>query len=894
MRPTSQPATIMPAISPPQLLQPRRPAAGPSSGAAPPQLRPPPTTTVPPPTLLKPRPSVTPKPPALQPSQPQSGPAQTRVTMPVVMPKPELKPSTPALQPSQPQSGPAQSRVTMPVVMPKPELKPSTPASRPPALGDRIDGTRQFQPQRGGLQSTAITAPPEGRGAGTTLNRPDPHKPRVTELLRPTQTEQIPDDLLVNDDKSKKPFKKGRKEKVTAEMKRAARKLREKARDEKAAAARKEKEEIFEVGEEGMSLEQLADIIQVDPSEIVRSLFMKGITLSMNQVLDKNICKVVAAEYDILVLDKAEETVAEKGKKRTEFLTDEDIDDLTPRPPVVTVMGHVDHGKTSLLDYIRKKRVAAGEAGGITQSIGAYNTSVEVDGELKTICFLDTPGHEAFSAMRARGAQVTDLAIIIVAADDGVRPQTREAVAHAQAAGVPILVAINKVDKAGADVERVKQELLELNLVAEEWGGSTPMVAVSAKKGTGIPDLLQAVTWMAEEQSLQANAKRAAQGTIIESHLDRKVGPVATLLVQAGTLKVGDIISAGAAYGKVRTLRDDLGQPMQEAGPSIAVQMVGLGSCPMAGEEWGVVASESAAREISVKSLASSRNQRMVEMTGGGSMVTLSSLATVDEDLEALQKMNLIIKGDTMGVVEAIKNALSALPQHSVTLRFLLSNAGDISISDVDLAAASTGLVLGFNLKPDTAVEEHAKRLGVKLMTYNVIYDLIDDVKAAMEGKLRSIDEKVFLGKGEVKAVFGTGMATGKELAGGHQQADRQQQSLSKRHTSIDCKSPSAACAGVCAGKKRVAGCVVLNGKLQKGAFVIVKRGKQVVAEGKLISLRRVKDNVDEVPEGVECGVGMEGFIEWQEKDTFECFQIVTKVRRLEEARAATAVDIPV
>ncbi|GFH06110.1 Tr-type G domain-containing protein, partial [Haematococcus lacustris] len=573
-------------------------------------------------------------------------------------------------------------------------------------------------------------------------------------------------------------------------------------------------------------------------------------------VLDKNICKVVAAEYDILVLDKAEETVAEKGKKRTEFLTDEDIDDLTPRPPVVTVMGHVDHGKTSLLDYIRKKRVAAGEAGGITQSIGAYNTSVEVDGELKTICFLDTPGHEAFSAMRARGAQVTDLAIIIVAADDGVRPQTREAVAHAQAAGVPILVAINKVDKAGADVERVKQELLELNLVAEEWGGSTPMVAVSAKKGTGIPDLLQAVTWMAEEQSLQANAKRAAQGTIIESHLDRKVGPVATLLVQAGTLKVGDgrvgdIISAGAAYGKVRTLRDDLGQPMQEAGPSIAVQMVGLGSCPMAGEEWGVVASESAAREISVKSLASSRNQRMVEMTGGGSMVTLSSLATVDEDLEALQKMNLIIKGDTMGVVEAIKNALSALPQHSVTLRFLLSNAGDISISDVDLAAASTGLVLGFNLKPDTAVEEHAKRLGVKLMTYNVIYDLIDDVKAAMEGKLRSIDEKVFLGKGEVKAVFGT-------------------------------------------GKKRVAGCVVLNGKLQKGAFVIVKRGKQVVAEGKLISLRRVKDNVDEVPEGVECGVGMEGFIEWQEKDTFECFQIVTKVRRLEEARAATAVDIPV
>jgi len=617
-------------------------------------------------------------------------------------------------------------------------------------------------------------------------------------------------------------------------------------------AGRRDKEEIFEVGEEGMSLIELADIVQVDPSDIVRTLFMKGITLSMNQVLDKNTVKVVAAEYDLVVVDKEEEAPGDKTKKRTDgFVTDEDVDDLVLRPPVVTVMGHVDHGKTSLLDVIRSSRVAAGEAGGITQGIGAYNTTVEVDGEEKTICFLDTPGHEAFSAMRARGAQVTDVAIIIVAADDGVRPQTREAVAHAQAAKVPILVAINKIDKPGADIERVKQELLELNLVAEEWGGTTPMVAVSAKKGTGIADLLQMVTWMAEEQKLMANPKKPSQGTVIESHLDKRVGPVATLLVQAGTLQVGNIVCAGASYGRVRTIKDDLGRVMTSAGPSIAVQMVGLDSTPVAGEEFQVVATESAARAYVLDTIERFKAQRMLEMSGGGSMVTLSSLADMDSnsDSEAMQKINLIVKGDTMGVVEAIKSALSTLPQQSITLRCLLSGAGDISESDVDLAAASGALILGFNLEPDNIVAEAAKRLGVTIMTYKIIYNLLDDVKAAMEGKLKSVEEKVPLGKAEVKAVFG-------------------------------------------AGKKRVGGCMVLTGKLVKGSMVIVRRGKVVVHEGKMISLRRLKDIVEEVSEGFECGIGCEDFPDWQPGDTIECYKLVTKNRRLEDARATTAVDV--
>jgi translation initiation factor IF-2 len=474
---------------------------------------------------------------------------------------------------------------------------------------------------------------------------------------------------------------------------------------------------------------------------------------------------------------------------------------------------------------------------------------VEVDGETKTICFLDTPGHEAFSAMRARGAKMTDIAIIIVAADDSVRPQTREAVSHAQAAGVPLIVAINKIDKPGADIERVKQDLTELGLVAEEWGGTTSMVPVSAKKGTGVADLLQMVAWMAEEQQLVANPKKMAQGTVIEAYLDKKKGPVATLLVQTGTLKVGDCVSVGGSSGKVRVMTNDLGQTLTEAGPSFAIQMGGLDSVPDAGEEFMVHTNEAGARAAAEEYEFGHRAQRLSELGSGGSMVTLSSLASVDDEQEAMQRMNLIVKADTMGVVEAIKSALGALPQESVTLRYLLTGAGDMSISDVDLAAASSALLVGFNLEASDAVETHAKRLGVTIMTYKVIYDIVDDIKAAMEGRLKAVEERVALGKAEVKAVFGS-------------------------------------------GKKKVAGCVVTQGKVQKGAMVAVKRGKKIVHEGKLISLRRVKDDVNEVSEGTECGLGVEDFLEWSEGDVLECFLVVTKNRRLEEAKATQAVDM--
>ncbi|GLC47031.1 hypothetical protein PLESTB_001437200 [Pleodorina starrii] len=831
-RPTPPPAPTQPVSNPfANISRPAQPAtAAPpppaSAGLAPPPLQRPPT----------------------QPPQPAAPPALTRPA-----PRPASAPPRPMGPPAARGGAGATAPPRPPGFMPppsRPDLLPRQPPATAPTTAAAA-GPASMELQRPDPPSLRVLEPLMGPGATAAARRLEIQE--VVEEEAPAELFDEEDMEFVNKGAALKgKGKKGagkRKEKVTAEMKRAARQQREAVRMEKEAARRKDKEEIFEVGDEGMSLDELAALLQVAESDIVRSLFMRGITLSMSQMLDKNTVKLVASDFDVVVVDKDPVAVTDAAKKRTEFISEEDIEDLAPRPPVVTVMGHVDHGKTSLLDYIRKARVAAGEAGGITQAIGAYNTEVEVDGSLKTICFLDTPGHEAFSAMRARGAQVTDLAIIIVAADDGVRPQTREAVAHAQAAGVPIVVAINKVDKPGADVERVKQELLELSLVPEEWGGSTPMVPVSAKKGSGVPDLLTQLLWVAEEKQLMSNPKRPAAGTVIEAYLDKKKGPVATLLVQVGTLRPGDIVRAGASYGKVRALSNDLGQNMPSAGPSIAVQLTGLNSVPAAGEEFEVCPSEQAAREAAAEFEDKLKLRRMIEMSGGGSMVTLSSLATVDEDQEAMQRLNLIIKADTSGMVEAIRNALSMLPQQSVVLRFLLAGAGEITASDVDLAAASGGLVLAFNLEPDEAVSSQAKRQGVSVKSYRIIYELIEDVKAAMEGKLKLVEERVPQGTAVVKAVFGT-------------------------------------------GKKKVAGCAVTDGKLAKAGYVTVKRGKTVVYEGKLSSLRRVKDIVEEVSAGLECGVACEGFTEWAEGDVLECYLLVTKSRRLEEARATTAVDV--
>lgn len=599
-----------------------------------------------------------------------------------------------------------------------------------------------------------------------------------------------------------------------------------------------------------MAVAELADRLAVNTSEVVKALFIKGVMVQVNQVLDPEAVKLVCEGFEVEVLDREDEGLDQMARKTDEWLDDDDLDFLQPRPPVVTVMGHVDHGKTSLLDFIRKTKVAAGEAGGITQSIGAYTCSVETGEGERQVTFLDTPGHEAFSAMRARGARVTDIAIIICAADDGVQPQTIEAIGHAKAAGVPIIAAINKIDKEGANVDKAKQLLAEAGLFPEEWGGNTPMVEISAKKGVGIDDLLETVLLVADLEDLHANPVKPAAGTVIEAHLDKQVGPVATLLVQAGTLRVGDTVCVGCSYGRVRTLRDT-NHEVKEAGPSIAVQMVGLNAVPDAGDTFKVFEDESEARTAAEQAMDDRRMTRLAEQAGGGSMITLSSLATIDdENVEALQRLNVILKGDASGSVEAVKGALNSLPQDSVMLRFLLAAPGDITTSDMDLAAASEGLVLGFNLNPSEAVLGEAKRKGVQIRTYDVIYDLIDDVRAAMEGRLKSVEERVYVGTAEVKAIFG-------------------------------------------AGKRVVAGCLVTDGTLRKDAVVQVTRGKRTVHDGgSLSSLRRVKDDVKEVPAGTECGVGVEGFVDWREGDLIKAYEVVEQRRSLEQASATSVLEL--
>ena len=597
-----------------------------------------------------------------------------------------------------------------------------------------------------------------------------------------------------------------------------------------------------------MAVSELAAKLALPPTAVVKTLFLKGIMVQVNQVLDADMVRVVAAEHGADVVDAAEGGVTDAARKTGEFDFDDDApSDLKPRPPVVTVMGHVDHGKTSLLDRVRASRVAAGEAGGITQSIGAYTTDItSADGSVKKITFLDTPGHEAFSAMRARGTRVTDIAIVVVAADDGVRPQTVEAIAHAKAAGVPIIIALNKVDKEGADVERVKGELAEAaGLVPEEWGGDVPMVPISAKQGTGVDDLLETIALVAELEQLSANPDRPAAGTVIEAQLDRRAGPAASVLVAAGTLRPGDIVVAGAAYGRVRSLTDDAGADVAEAGPSLAVRITGLSAVPAAGDGFRVCASEQEARRLAEDAASAARLDRLAEAAGSAKITTMS-LASLDDDAggeEALQRVNVILKADAAGAVEAVRAAVTSLPQDRVSVRFLLAAPGDVTLSDIDLAYASDAVVLGFNVTPSDAVAASAKRAGVDIRSYRVIYDLVDDLRAAMEGRLSAVDERTPIGRAVVKAVFG-------------------------------------------GGARRVAGCAVEDGILRKGCLAVVTRGKRVVAEGLLTSLRRVKDDVSEVGAGLECGVSVAGFSDWAENDTVQAYDVKSKQRTLEEASA--------
>jgi translation initiation factor IF-2 len=587
--------------------------------------------------------------------------------------------------------------------------------------------------------------------------------------------------------------------------------------------------------EGSLSVQELAQRLRVSETEIIKTLFFKGVKVTINQVLDELLAETVAKElgYEI----RRPET--EPKARKSEMLELEDIDHLVPRPPVVTIMGHVDHGKTTLLDAIRHTNVAQQEAGGITQRIGAYHVDVDFEGQKRRIVFLDTPGHQAFTAMRARGASVTDIAVLVVAADDGVQPQTLEAISHARAAQVPIIVAINKIDKPGSQPERVKQQLAEHGLVPEEWGGDTPMVQVSALTRRNLDALLEMILLVADVAELQANPNRPARGTVIEAHLDKARGPVATLLVQNGTLRVGDTLVAGAVFGRVKAMMDDRGQRLQEAGPSSAVQLLGLEEVPAAGDEFQVYSDEKEARRIAEERAEALRQSRL-QQASLSRRVSLASISAQAQEGQ-LKELNLILKTDVQGSAEAIQTALQDLPQEEVRLRVLLAAPGEITETDVDLAAASDAIILGFNTTFAPGARRAADEKGVDVREYDIIYNLLDDLRAAMEGLLEPEEVEEPLGQAEVRKVIPISRGT-------------------------------------------VAGSYVLSGKVQRNALVRVRRKGEVVYEGRLDSLRRFKDDVREVTAGFECGIAIEKFDAWQEGDIIEVYQMVTKRRTLAPA----------
>ncbi len=584
---------------------------------------------------------------------------------------------------------------------------------------------------------------------------------------------------------------------------------------------------------DNLTVRDLANRLNTPETDIIRNLFFRGIPVNITQTLDLETARSVAEELGVIVETPEEKSAATKD---TEMLDADDLENLQLRPPVVTIMGHVDHGKTTLLDSIRKSTVASGEAGGITQHIGAYHVDVEHNGSNQQIVFLDTPGHEAFTAMRARGTRVTDIAILVVAADDGVQPQTREAISHAKAAGVPLIVAINKVDKPESNPDRIKQELTEQGLVAEDWGGDTTMVEVSALKGDNLDELLEMILLVAEVEELSANPDRPAKGTVIEANLDRNRGPVATLLVQNGTLRVGDSIVAGSVLGRVKAMVDDTGAKVEAATPSFAVEILGLNDVPEAGDEFDVYEDEKEARAIADRRSIQQRDTRLLQSLSSR-RISLSTISAQAQEGE-LKELNLIIKADVQGSVEAILGSLQQLPQNEVQIRTLLASPGEVTETDVDLAAASGAVIIGFNTTLASGSRQAADREGVDIRQYNIIYKLLDEIQGAMEGLLDPEEVEESLGQVEVRAVFPV-------------------------------------------GRGAVAGCYVLSGKIVRNCKIRVRRGNKVVHEGDLNSLKRMKDDVKEVNTGFECGIGATKFSDWQEGDIIEAYELVFKRRTL-------------
>ena len=592
----------------------------------------------------------------------------------------------------------------------------------------------------------------------------------------------------------------------------------EQERLKRIALERKQKQMTIQIPDE-IVVQELALRLKATVAEVVKKAFLMGTMVTATDTIDFDTASLIAMEFHAKVEKEVVVTIEER------IIDDSEDDDtnLVERAPVVVVMGHVDHGKTSILDAIRHANVTEGEAGGITQHIGAYR--VEING--KPITFLDTPGHEAFTTMRARGAQVTDIAILVVAADDGIMPQTVEAINHAKAAGVSVIVAINKMDKVGANPENVKQQLTEYELVPEEWGGDTPCIPVSAKTKEGLDDLLEMVTLIAEMKELKANPDRAAKGTVIEARLDKGRGPIATVLVQNGTLHQGDIVIAGTCVGRVRVMVNDKGERVKEAGPSVPVEITGLAEVPQGGDIFNAVSDEKLARELVEQRKAAQKEEQFKAQT----KVTLDNLFD-QMKLGEVKELQIIVKADVQGSVEAVRQSLEKLSNDEVRVNVIHGGVGAINESDVMLAEASNAIIVGFNVRPDSVAAANAESAGVDMRLYRIIYDCIEEIEAAMKGMLAPKTREVVLGTAECRNV-------------------------------IKIKSVGT-----------ISGSYVKSGKIVRNAGVRVIRDGIVIAEDTIASLQRFKDAVKEVNEGYECGIGLERFNDIKEGDLFEAYTI--------------------
>ena len=567
---------------------------------------------------------------------------------------------------------------------------------------------------------------------------------------------------------------------------------------------------------ETMTVQYLSEVLNQNPIDVIKQLMRNGIMASMNQVVDYQVATLVTTALGIRTT-MAEPPTAAKEPKTASAVKDDEAD-LMIRPPVVTILGHVDHGKTSLLDYIKNSKVADGEAGGITQHIGAY----QVESNGNPITFLDTPGHAAFTAIRARGARVTDIAVLVVAADDGIMPQTLEAINHAKAAEVPIVVAINKMDLPGADPERVKRQLSEQELLVEDWGGDIISVDVSATTGDGVDNLLESLLLVAEIGELKANPNKPANGVVIEAKLDRKRGPNTTVLIQDGTLNVGDFIVAGSAYGRVKAMNNDQGKPVQSVLPGYPAEVLGFGSVPEAGDQLSVVLNEREGR-----SMAEAAGKAQFSQAAQGRALTLEEVVN-QIDSDEIKELNLVVKADVQGSVEAVRGALEGLVDEDAKVRVLHTGSGAVTESDILLASASEAIVISFSIGSEPSAEKLADRMGVEIRHYNIIYQLIDDVEKALHGMLDPVYTEVIVGRAEVREIF-----------------------EGRRGTQI-------------------AGCRVTEGRMVRNGDVRVVRDRQIVQDGVITSLRHFREEVNEMNAGTECGIILQGFNDYQEGDVLE------------------------